>query len=802
MAQRIIAICFALVVGFGLLICFAAADPYMGIGHEVVEDPAGLLVTVSPGSPSALSGLKTGDLIIEIDGVVLAGTSLPFAEVLKAAIASRIVGDALPLLIYRDAAQFVLTVDGRQVVVDFPQLEFPSYSEEAEIGELVALTSRRVEREIPITVILGARPGSTGEPFAPNSELACDVADTHPEVRELLSQLVEEMNVPMDTADLYQRLNNRASPDDGFRLSRLVYLLRDGLKGEAVTREISARVSREALLGVGGYYVIQDIAAELLDENITSWVPPARLETALSAEAHLDRLELVLITASVQVKAAFADFSEDELAFIAKQRVELSEVFRQGNYIESEDDNPRRVANNIKLIEMAKRVDYSSLLQAQATLAVIADERFLGGLKADLLSEFAGRLSESDLLVRETPLGKLVISGTGHTWRQGEGAALLIDLGGDDFYTTNAGSGFSLDRPVGVLIEFGGDDAYESSKLFSQGSGSLGVGLLIDVAGDDQYIGLQWAQGTGFFGCGAILDLAGDDVYRGEEFCQGVGIFGSGLVVDYSGDDRMEGQMKCQGFGGAKGIGLIVDVSGNDYRYAKGKYPTGYGDAGIFDAWSQGCAQGFRGYASGGIAGIIDLAGEDYYEAGNFSQGGGYYFGYGFIHDLGGEDDVYIGSRYNQGFSAHQAVGVFLEEGGDDLYHTRQAVAQGLAWDECCTIFIDYDGDDTYQGGGGFSQGASAHNSICLMWDRAGRDTYEYAPGQARAGGNDYHGGTSLSLFIDEGGDIDWYSSERSSNGLLTGWPEHGFFVDLNGNIADSLANESWRELWQTTSSD
>jgi hypothetical protein len=352
---------------------------------------------------------------------------------------------------------------------------------------------------------------------------------------------------------------------------------------------------------------------------------------------------------------------------------------------------------------------------------------------------------------------------------------------------------------VGVLVDFGGNDAYESTTHYSQGSGSLGCGLLIDMSGNDEYVGLQWAQGCGFFGMGALLDVAGDDVYRGEELCQGVAIFGSGIVIDYAGNDRMDGQNKCQAFGGAHGIGLLIDCAGDDYRYAKGKYPTNYGDPGIFDSWSQGCAQGFRGYASGGIAGIIDLSGVDYNEAGNFSQGGGYYFGYGFMHDRGWEGDRYLGSRYNQGFCAHEAVGVFLEEGGDDYYTTRQAVAQGLAWDECCTTFIDYAGDDRYEGGTGFSQGASAHNALCLFWDRGGRDAYVYPSGQARAGGNDYHGGTSLSLFIDEGGAEDSYDCPQSKNNLATGWKEHGFYCDLPASLGSALKDSAWSTLWEET---
>lgn len=791
---------------------YGAGDPYLGIWHEVSDDPPGLRIQVVTGAPADLAGLKSDDVITAINGVPFTPSDADYATQLTTALSGLNVGDTVTFSVVRTSPEVAITRDGEPVDSDFPLQDFPDLVDQSQVGEHLVLDADREEQHLEIDVTLGARPGTAGEPFPPNDGLACDLPDAHPEVRELLETLSagkrpgaggsdaldlagEPDNIKAENADLFDRLNRRATPDDGYKLSRVVYLLRDGLKGEALTRQISDGFAQDCKAGLAGFAPLQAQVADLLDiPELYAQAP--MLQTGLSAAEHLDVLQLILNTAAVYVRGAFADFTPEELDFIASQRGELTEVFRALNYIDSDDDDPRRIQGNVKLIKLAKRVDYEQLLLAELALAQIADEDYLRGLRADLLAEFSDRLDEDELLVRDTDLGPLVISGTGETWRSAGPVALLIDLGGDDFYTTRAGSGFSLEHPVSVLLELGGDDAYESTELYSQGSGSLGCGLLIDLSGNDQYVGLQWAQGTGFFGCGALLDLAGNDVYRGEELCQAAGIFGSGVLVDYAGDDRFEGQMKCQAFGGAHAVGLLVDVAGDDERYCKGKYPTGYGDAGIFDSWGQACAQGFRGLASGGIAGIIDCAGSDYSEAGNFSQGGGYYFGYGFFHDRGWEDDRYLGSRYNQGFCAHQAVGVFLEDGGDDWYSTRQAVAQGLAWDECTTMFVDYGGDDYYDGGTGFSQGASAHNALCVMWDRGGRDSYIYPPGQARAGGNDYHGGTSLSLFIDEGGDLDYYTSGKSANNALSGWPEYGFFADLPGQLKDFLAADNWREFW------
>ena len=56
------------------------------------------------------------------------------------------------------------------------------------------------------------------------------------------------------------------------------------------------------------------------------------------------------------------------------------------------------------------------------------------------------------------------------------------------------------------------------------------------------------------------------------------------------------------------------------------------------------------------------------------------------------------------------------------------------------------------------SQGASAHNGFSLFYDGAGKDTYDlHRKPPAFAGPNDYHGGPSLSIFIDAGGEPNAY---------------------------------------------
>lgn len=92
-----------------------------------------------------------------------------------------------------------------------------------------------------------------------------------------------------------------------------------------------------------------------------------------------------------------------------------------------------------------------------------------------------------------------------------------------------------------------------------------------------------------------------------------------------TGDDTYNGTKHAQGAGFTEGLGVLYDASGNDYGFATGKYPTNYGDPGIFDAWSQGVGMGFRNIASGGIGMVVSGGGDNAWEGGsdtfNFDRG-------------------------------------------------------------------------------------------------------------------------------------------------------------------------------------
>ncbi|MBP6875872.1 MAG: PDZ domain-containing protein [Candidatus Eisenbacteria bacterium] len=793
---------------------------------------AALRVTgVFPGSPADEAGLLAGDWVVALAGSPFACPAESLQVLLRREVAKRKPGDPLELTVVRDAQRRDLRIDNRLASPDVEERFWRAPAGLLDSLPAPARVEARVEKKralLVLSVTLGISPeeqwGSTGRDAALFPEHLFPENEAGPAFR-LLSRAYGFEN---DNLDLLARLAACHASIDPYRNDWTIQTHRSPFRFESLARHVAGTMSnaRCALdIVLRGSLLLSPALPLSLPANRR--LPPlqgavgeagqAGTETARLADAHAAGAAVapahVAALADVigqalevfeEAKAwhdlAFRALTPEERAFLAQRRWELPEAFAEEIYLHLDSD-ARRFRDNQRLIEIAALVDQQALGEAAARLALLCDPAWARAAGARIRQALGDSADTEIILDYASPYGRFLIGGTAGHWYREQDVAFLLDLGGDDLYTGNAGAAASWELPLAVAIDLEGDDAYEATGPAAQGSGCLGVGGLVDLAGDDEYLGVDWCQGTGYFGIGWLHDLAGDDVYRGRSYCQGVGLFGQGTLLDSAGDDRYEAHSHAQALGLPRGLGTLADAAGDDGFYAKGLHPTGYGDPGIFDSWSQGCGLGFRTLASGGVGLLLDGGGRDRMEAGNFSQGGGYYYGFGLVQALGNDPDLYIGSRYNQGFSAHQAIGAFLEEGGDDRYTTRQGVAQGLAWDECVTLFIDAAGNDRYEGGGFFSQGAAAHNSIALFFDRSGDDEYRYAPGQARAGGNEYHGGTSFALFVDEGGGRDRYlSSARSPGGAgadeagndtLRYEPQHGVAIDLAGRFSDWLADSS-----------
>ena len=367
----------------------------------------------------------------------------------------------------------------------------------------------------------------------------------------------------------------------------------------------------------------------------------------------------------------------------------------------------------------ADMVDLAAMTRTAASLGAAID-RFLDA-PAPKATVAGSPTAACD--VAEVP-GVLCVGGQG-TNEHRTHYRLTIDLGGNDIYSgATAAGGCVSDTPadsscVAVSIDLGGDDRYVPAGRLSvceaagfgprggicgQGSGIVGVGMLVDAAGNDVYeartesaggdclggqftiCGVTTAQGTGRFGVGVLADLAGNDAYN--------------LIspIPAANDPAGDRSFTVDGQGnGVAGVGVLFDGGGNDSYLTTGP-ATGYlGDGTSATGWSTYNAQGA---SVGGVGVIVEYGGADSYrmtvrpgdgaehrvtksewgEGGAVNRSGGQGFGLGVsgLPNLGGiitgpgntTYDIDLAGRFTaeavgQGMGSG---GVLDDAGGDDVY--------------------------------------------------------------------------------------------------------------------------------------
>ncbi|MCB2203350.1 hypothetical protein KQI65_01270 [bacterium] len=404
-----------------------------------------------------------------------------------------------------------------------------------------------------------------------------------------------------------------------------------------------------------------------------------------------------------------------------------------------------------------------------------------------------------------TPMGRILLAGSGDDTHAAQDCALLVDLGGSDRYFGSVGA--SSDRlPVSVALDLAGDDEYLSphEKNPSQGAGVLGIGMLLDLAGNDRYEAHSFTQGCGRFGIGVQYDAEGDDEYFSQGFSQGAGLYGIGVLLDRAGNDDYHTVYYAQGYGFAGGCGLLLDVTGDDSYIADDTDLTHVGDETPKhnESDAQGYGAGRRGdhtdghNMSGGLGILDDLDGNDTYSAGVFAQGSGYWFGYGILNDERG-DDSYRGVFFNLGAAAHFAIGVLFDNEGNDRSDLVMTLGFGTAHDGSAAFYVDGNGDDEYTMSNGddraVSLGSSLNNSFSLFANIRGND--RYAPvgntmgyAMARRPGEQAQYGPTTGLFFDIGGDDEYLAGPGKEDSR---WVKHndrglglyGFGVDIDAGL-------------------
>ncbi len=341
------------------------------------------------------------------------------------------------------------------------------------------------------------------------------------------------------------------------------------------------------------------------------------------------------------------------------------------------------------------------------------------------------------------------------------GAALIIDLGGNDTYRGNIATtgltgitagGTRIAGTIATVIDLDGDDTYDAEDApGSIAFGFLGIATLADLAGNDTYTGAESSIATALHGVAILTDYAGDDTYdaRGP-FSQAAAHAGAALLIDSAGDDTYTADSHTQGFGGTRGVAAIVELAGNDRYTARPGVNTGSIYTGRSVSMAQGVGAGRRadfgdGHSlAGGFGFLIDAQGDDTYHAEAWAQGAGYWWGVGALEDFSGNDN-YEADWYAMGAASHFSIGSLTDLNGNDQYNhfvqgspddenpadggteRRNTLAVtrllGTARDGSIAIAFDANGNDRYLARSR-SLGNGDLGSVAMFIERAGNDRY------------------------------------------------------------------------------
>ncbi|MFB6290490.1 MAG: hypothetical protein ABEJ25_02025 [Candidatus Bipolaricaulia bacterium] len=271
------------------------------------------------------------------------------------------------------------------------------------------------------------------------------------------------------------------------------------------------------------------------------------------------------------------------------------------------------------------------------------------------------------------------------------GIGLNLDKTGDDeFYLGGMGQGYGGPGGIGVLANYSGNDRYEAERYpsekvkladyhadnlingnMAQGVGggrrgdltdgeawAGGLGVIMDIKGDDKYKSGNWSLGAGYwFGTGICFDKHGNDTYNSVYFTQGSEAhWALGALIDETGDDHhnlfdrrlyfKEGETSVKGgaglgFGWDGGTGIVINREGNDtYKSQR----TSFGLADI------------RSHAY-----FFDEGGNDYYLYGKGKTG------FGASDSRESYTKPTLGSTYNLNKYSNN-LGMFIDSGGNDKY--------------------------------------------------------------------------------------------------------------------------------------
>ena len=187
-----------------------------------------------------------------------------------------------------------------------------------------------------------------------------------------------------------------------------------------------------------------------------------------------------------------------------------------------------------------------------------------------------------------------------------------------------------------------------------------------------------------------VIDLGGNDTYL-----EGTCSFERPVLVliDLAGDDRYYGTKAGIQGGAVLGVSMLIDVAGNDtYQAQDVAQGSCLGGVGILiDMAGSDRYSGVRrvqGQALGGLGILFDYSGKDDYHAAMWAQGFGAPMGFGLLEDLEGDDHYYAGGLYRDSYPETPGYEGWSQGVGAGI---RQVANGGIG------VFLEGAGNDIYE---------------------------------------------------------------------------------------------------------
>jgi len=273
-----------------------------------------------------------------------------------------------------------------------------------------------------------------------------------------------------------------------------------------------------------------------------------------------------------------------------------------------------------------------------------------------------------------------------------------------------------------------------------------------------------------------LIDIGGHDTYHNNAGACCSPHDGVAVCIDHAGNDqyRAPDRDHVQGFG-TLGAGFLIDISGDD-TYEARHFSQGAGIAGVGALWDLNgddhyCAQTFcQGAGAFGLGISLDNAGNDQYDCASLGQGGATTLGMGVLSDLAGNDTYCLNWAGDK-----NALGQMPGYGqGGALSFRHYPWRKKLTAYGGIGMLTDAGGNDSYSSKGWCVQGGSYIMSLGVLHDGGGDDTYYAQSGQ----GSGIH--VTNAILIDRQGN-DKYEGEFRCGGS-GGDRTPGFLIDYQGN--------------------